>query len=128
MTIASTVGTDHTEQSVLANMYIKGQHIYLRYPEKELGQTNTTVKIDDHQLKIIRHGEVASEQLFIPGQTTSGYYETAQGRLRLETRTKHLDVRLKDGIGQVIWSYDLFVAEEHAGAYRLAYDIERHAE
>ncbi|WP_010278501.1 DUF1934 domain-containing protein [Paenibacillus senegalensis] len=125
VSIVSYVESEKTHQQVKADLYVKGEHIYLRYPEKDLGQTNTTVKIHKHQLKIIRHGEVASEQLFIPGKTTSGFYETPQGRLLLEMSTKDLQVDLNDGIGQVAWSYDLFFAGEHAGAYRLSFQINR---
>lgn len=125
VSIVSVVDSEKTEQQVRADLYVKGEHIYLRYPEKDLGQTHTIVKIQKHQLKIIRQGEVVSEQSFIPGQTTSGYYETPQGRLVLETSTKGLEVDLFDGEGHITWSYDLFFAGQYAGAYQLELHIDR---
>ena len=43
----------------------------------------------------------------------------------MSTRTYEVAVRLEEGSGRVEWSYDLDLAGESVGSYRLCVDIER---
>lgn len=123
--IISVADKQESRRDVAAELYLKGDNIYLRYPEADMGQTTTTVKIGTRQVKILRHGEVSSEQVFVPEAATTGYYQTPQGRIRLEIQTRELDVRLTEGLGTVKWSYDLYFDGNHAGEFKLALETAR---
>lgn len=112
-------------QSAEGDLYLKGGHAYIRYEESsaDLGRTTTLLRMDPSQLKIIRQGDIQSEQTFVPGEKRTGFYQTAQGKLQLETHTHEWSVELNRGIGSVSWSYDLYMAGEHAGLYRLKLSI-----
>lgn len=108
------------------DLYKKNDHIYIRYEETEpeMGQTTTIVKIEKNRMKIMRHGEISSEQSFIPGESTNGFYQTVQGRLILVIQTHSLHNRLNDnGTGELEWSYDLEVMEEQAGLFTIKLTI-----
>jgi uncharacterized beta-barrel protein YwiB (DUF1934 family) len=103
------------------HVYVKGRHTYVRYeePGTEGSGVTTTIKIADGTLTVLRHGAVRSEQRFVPGAVTTGYYETVQVSFRLETATKTLEIGLVEGIGYVEWSYTLLVGGVKAGHFRL---------
>lgn len=108
-------------QRVSGELFFKGRQIYLRYrePSPEMGNTQTTVKIGEQEIKLIRHGDIRSEQTFIYGGKRNGYYETRHGKLSLETHTRRMNQDLSGGLGSLEWEYDLHVMEEHAGTYTL---------
>jgi uncharacterized beta-barrel protein YwiB (DUF1934 family) len=111
---------------VEGDLYEKNDHFYIRYEETEpeMGRTTTIVKIEKSRVKIMRHGEVSSEQIFLPGEPTYGFYQTAQGKMILGVRTHFLHNRLNDnGTGELEWSYDLEVMEELAGLFTIKLTI-----
>jgi uncharacterized beta-barrel protein YwiB (DUF1934 family) len=114
-------GGQETLQLAEADLYPKGKHFYLRYQEaaSELGRTTTLLKLESSRLRIIRQGDVESEQSFIPGERSIGFYQTAQGRLELEMHTHDMSADLNEGLGSVSWSYDLIVQGEPAGLYEI---------
>lgn len=128
LTIHSTAeGQEPILQRLRGDMYAKGDHWYLRYnePEAELGRTATTVRIDQDHIRVIRQGDVRSEQIFALHGQRHGYYDTPQGKLELSTDTVSLQVALgaADGLGTVSWEYELSVAGESAGRYRLRIEV-----
>jgi uncharacterized beta-barrel protein YwiB (DUF1934 family) len=110
--IDSRIGGRRLSQQTEADWYAKGGHVYLRYAETapDYGQTTTTVKLEPNAVKIIRHGDVRSDQTFVPGEKRRGFYESSGLRLDLETRTMRWESNLQDGLGTVLWSYDLEIA------------------
>lgn len=98
----------------------------LRYaePDADMGQTTATVKWDDTQIKIIRHGDVQSDLTFRSGMRTAGSYSLPQGRMELELYTHGIDRRLAGGLGSLSWSYDMFAGGAHAGRMRIRLTIE----
>ncbi|WP_274363955.1 DUF1934 domain-containing protein [Paenibacillus thermotolerans] len=115
---------DGERQTVRAkgHVYLKGQHTYIRYEEpatEQHGAVTTTIKIADRSVTVIRRGAVTSEQRFVPGIATRGFYETPQASFPLETSTKTLDISLADGIGYVEWTYTLLIGGAQAGRFRL---------
>jgi uncharacterized beta-barrel protein YwiB (DUF1934 family) len=120
-------GQEPIVQQLTGDMYAKGDHWYLRYqePGSELGRTATTVRIDREHIRVIRQGDVRSEQIFALHGQRHGYYDTPQGKLELTTDTVSLQVALdaEIGHGTVSWEYDLTVSGDPAGRYRLRIDI-----
>jgi uncharacterized beta-barrel protein YwiB (DUF1934 family) len=111
----------HIEQNFDAELYVKGTHIYYRYNEidENMGRTITTLKVEPQQIRIIRHGDIQSEQTFVPQSNRAGFYQTPQGMLELATFTHDLSTNLTDQLGDISWSYDLLVSGEQAGTYHL---------
>jgi uncharacterized beta-barrel protein YwiB (DUF1934 family) len=117
------------EQTFKAELYVKGDNCYYRYYETDenMGRTITTLKVEPQQIRIIRHGDIQSEQTFALRTNKTFYYETAQGRLELSTYTHEINVSLTDQVGTVSWSYDLFVSDELSGTYSLTVKISEEA-
>jgi uncharacterized beta-barrel protein YwiB (DUF1934 family) len=113
------------EQTFNAELYVKGDHCYYRYNETDenMGRTVTTLKVEPGQIRIIRHGDVQSEQSFALQSHKTFYYQTPQGRLELTTFTHVINVGLVEQIGTISWSYDLFVSDELSGTYSLTIEI-----
>jgi uncharacterized beta-barrel protein YwiB (DUF1934 family) len=110
------------EQQFIAELYVKGTHIYYRYNETDenMGRTGTTLKIESEHIRIIRHGDIQSEQTFALQSHKHGFYQTPQGKLELATFTHDLTIDLIDQMGSISWSYDLYVSDELSGTYDLS--------
>jgi uncharacterized beta-barrel protein YwiB (DUF1934 family) len=119
-------GDPPIRQSAEGELYPKGDHYYLRYKESdpEMEGTTTLIKLESELVRIIRQGSVRSEQTFKVGQRLKGYYDAPHGKLELETDTEQLTMNLEQGLGTVDWTYQLFVMEERAGAYRLRLTVD----
>jgi len=112
----------HIVHDAEGDLYEKNDHVYIRYEEAqtENGQTTTIIKIEADRAKIMRHGEVASEQYFVPDEMTNGFYQTVHGKMNLTVRTHSFHNRLNEqGNGEVEWEYDLEVMEEQAGLFTI---------
>jgi uncharacterized beta-barrel protein YwiB (DUF1934 family) len=114
-------------QQVVADRYVKGTAEYYRYrePGPDMGHTMTTLRLTPDEIRIVRHGDVESEQSFIPGVQKAFGYRTAQLALELMVVTKHVSVQLENGIGRASWSYDLLMSGDFAGFYELELQFDR---
>lgn len=113
------------QQSVQGELFPKGDHYYLRYEEAdpEMSGTMTTIKLERDRIRLLRSGSVRSELTFVQGQSCRGSYEMPQGSLELHTDTTSMIIDLLEGLGTVDWSYDLYVAGEKSGSFRLKVTI-----
>lgn len=113
------------EQAFKAELYVKGDHIYYRYNEidENMGRTITTLKVEPQQIRIIRQGDIQSEQAFALRSHKSFFYQTPQGKLELSTYTHEINSCLTDQVGTISWSYDLYVSDELSGTYALKVEI-----
>jgi uncharacterized beta-barrel protein YwiB (DUF1934 family) len=124
--IESSSPEQNMVQSVKGDLYLKGETVYIRYPEPDpaMGDTMTTVKISEQEIKVIRHGSIKSEQSFSKGKEQAGFYQLTQGSLHLNTQTKDIDIQLKQGLGTVSWKYGLYVTGDYAGEFALQLNIQ----
>jgi uncharacterized beta-barrel protein YwiB (DUF1934 family) len=124
--IFSEANGERFEQNASGEWYDKGNHGYLRYAEtdKEMGNTVTTVRIEDNSVRVIRQGDVRSEQTFREGLEATGYYETSYISMRLATRTESITVACKNGSGSVKLRYRLLVEGEESGLYMLELELQ----
>jgi uncharacterized beta-barrel protein YwiB (DUF1934 family) len=123
---------------------------FVRYaePDQSNGLTTTTVKWNEKEIKIVRHGEVNSDLTFIKGARMSGSYwlpkrsasadaslvkgavlpprgnDPTEGRMLLESVTRTLSHRNTAGGCSLKWSYELYVDGRFTGVYKLRLDIE----
>ncbi|GIP36553.1 DUF1934 domain-containing protein [Paenibacillus sp. J2TS4] len=126
LVVKSVQDDSTTDQTVIAEWYPKEKSGYIRYreAESEMGKTTTTVKVGTDEIKIIRHGELQSEQTFALHKRLPGFYRTPQGIIHLETITHKLDIHMVDGIGRLSWEYELFVQQESVGSFSLTLETE----
>src|SRR5699024_10853918 len=124
--IESVSQGQRVDMTVPAQMNFRNGAVYYRYnePGKEMNGTTTTVKVRSEEIKVMRHGQIRSEQSFSLGTELPGFYQLSLGpagvqQLRLKTRTKRLHTQLVDGLGVMDWAYELDVDGELAGAYEL---------
>jgi uncharacterized beta-barrel protein YwiB (DUF1934 family) len=119
--IISKCDDQRIEQNFQAELYVKGTHIYYRYNEvdENMGRTITTLKVEPQQIRILRHGDIQSEQTFVLQSSRAGFYQTPQGKLELAAFTHDLNINLIGQLGDIAWSYDLYVSEEQVGTYYL---------
>ncbi|WP_054955404.1 DUF1934 domain-containing protein [Paenibacillus dakarensis] len=119
---------ENTEQQLPAEVIAKGNAIYVRYEEPKMGpyqgETRTTLKLTQDDLKIIRHGEVQSEQAFKQGQRLPGYYRSPFTSFNLSTHTQCLNIELNDMSGSASWAYDLYVFDEFSGHFSISLTIQ----
>lgn len=128
LTVTSHSNDETIRLTYTAERYVKEVNQYFRYTEDEnggMGKTVTLLKVGPEEIRVIRHGAVESEQTFAVGEHRPGFYRTDQGTLQLTTRTYEVAVRLEEGSGRVEWSYDLDLAGEAVGSYRLCVEVER---
>lgn len=123
--LLSIMDEERIEQRYQGELIRRGDTNYLRYTEKdeEGEEIRTVVKLAEREIKITRRGQVESEQLFVLHERKKGQYRTKMGRLWIETDTLTMDMKLEDGLGEVAWSYSLYVADEPAGLFQITLNI-----
>lgn len=126
--INSRQGDEASEQRIKGECLSKGSAVYVRYDEPEPGPTGgatrAIVKISKDELKIMRHGEVESEQTFQQGRCLPGFYRSPYTRFNLSTDTSRLESDLDGSYGIVTWEYDLLVHEEMTGHFVISLHIQ----
>lgn len=119
---------ENTVQELPAEVFAKGNALYVRYEEPKMGpyqgDTRATVKLTGDELKIIRHGEVQSEQAFRLGQKLPGYYRSPFASFQLSTHTQRLSIDISDMSGNASWAYDLYVFDEFSGHFSISLTIQ----
>lgn len=115
-------------QELPGDAILRGKSLYVRYDEPQEGpqggKTRTTVKIGQHELKLIRHGEVQSEQSFELGRRLPGFYQSPYMKLAMSAHTQKLDIQMDGYSGQVAWAYDLYVFEDFSGHFAISLHIQ----
>lgn len=119
-------GSGKVEQRVRGALYEReGRWMYhYREPDSEMGRVTATLKVQPGLIRLLRQGDIRSEQQFSAGRKLPGYYDTPHGRFELEAETLKLEARLApDGLGRLAWVYDLYVSGERSGRYELAIEV-----
>ncbi len=62
---------------------------YLKYEElsEEGGITKTIIRISDHSIEVMKHGDAESKMIFCPGKLTETDYATSYGNLSMSLNT-----------------------------------------
>ncbi|WP_138496365.1 DUF1934 domain-containing protein [Paenibacillus pinistramenti] len=131
ITLKSFDGTDTSVQQLRGELVQGASGIYIRYEEPEPGpkggSTRTTVRISGNEIKVLRHGEIQSQQTFGAGQRHPGFYRSPFTTFNLSTDTKSVEIRLNGAEGTLGWVYDLYVYEELAGRFTISLQIQEEA-
>ena len=94
-------------------LYKKGTTYYLKYEgvAEGLEGVNTTVKIKDNKVKLIRRGKIETRQEFIPEEETNFDYQTPYGMMKFSIIVQELDIDIASGQGEVKLDYELLSEE-----------------
>lgn len=85
----------NTEIMTPGTLYNKGDYIYVIYSESKLTGmegTDTTLKLGQDQMTILRRGSVEATQVFIKGYTDQFLYRTTFANFEMRITTKELDI------------------------------------
>ncbi|MDF2926023.1 MAG: hypothetical protein K0R57_4937 [Paenibacillaceae bacterium] len=121
LTIESINEGGRVVQQANARLYERDGRTYYYYeePRSEMGRIVSILRVEPDYIRLLRQGDIESEQQFRVGTRLPGYYDTIHGRLELDTETTELDNRLENGIGTLSWSYELYVSGERTGFHQL---------
>lgn len=119
-------------QDIPAEAILRGSTLYIRYEEPQEsplgGTTNVTIKIGQAELKLIRHGEVQSEQSFEEGKRLPGFYRSPYTNFAMSTDTSRLTIQREGLTAHVEWDYELYVYEDLSGAFAISLHIQEEQE
>lgn len=98
----------------------KGTYSYLRYEEThELGAVKTTVKMNEHEVIVMRSGAITMKQRFIKDTVTLTDYGTPFGKLQLETKTNSLSIKKAELESRLVILYDLQIDVNETHVHKL---------
>ncbi|MBE6911813.1 MAG: DUF1934 domain-containing protein [Ruminococcaceae bacterium] len=117
---------DSIELVTSGRFYEKGGSYYVSYKESELtglGDTTTTVKIEDDKVTVMRFGELQTHMIFEEGQKHISYYDMGFGALTVGVSTKSINKQLSESGGSMKIDYAMEINNAVAGESALFMDI-----
>lgn len=114
--------TEALRQKALGTLRREGEGWRLRYREGEdsgLGDTVTTLLLEEGRATLTREGETAARMVFQVGEPYACRYATAYGELSMTVTTLRLDWALDEAGGKVFLIYKLKLAGADIGENRL---------
>ncbi|QDH21347.1 DUF1934 domain-containing protein [Saccharibacillus brassicae] len=128
ITIVSKQDEETVKQTLAGQLFQKDNALYVRYEEPGAngspGGVRTLVKVTQEELKVIRHGEVESEQSFRLGSSLPGFYRSPYARFALVTHTRDLRVRMQGAAGEIHWAYEMEVHDAISGHFAVSLTIQ----
>jgi uncharacterized beta-barrel protein YwiB (DUF1934 family) len=113
------------EMITFGRYYQKGESSFLQYEEVlEDAKINTTVKISEQEVLILRSGAIKMRMRFQEQKTLAGTYETPYGVLQTSASTKRLNQSLKNNTGLLELVYDLQMQGQDSGTYHMTIQYE----
>lgn len=111
------------KQELPAQLFHKGNASYIRYVEdlEGIGRVTTTLKVEEKQVTIIRHGALRMNHAYRVGEETISQYITGQGSLEMKTETIRLEYTPFRLTGQVSSLGGL--NSSHQGKLHLCYHL-----
>lgn len=119
-------GDDSVELVTSGRYYEKNGNYYVSYKESELtglGNTTTTLKIEESKVTVMRFGEITSNMIFEEGVTHITYYDMGFGALTVGVSTKRIDKKLDDRGGKMKIDYAMEINNAVTGENALFMEI-----
>ncbi len=117
---------DSVELVTSGRYYEKGGNYYVSYKESELtglGDTTTTLKIEDKKVTVMRFGEMQTHMVFEEGQKHISYYDMGFGGLTIGVSTKSIRKNLSDAGGKMKIDYAMEINNAVTGENAFYIDI-----
>ncbi len=118
--------SDSVELVTNGRFYEKGGNYYISYKESELtglGDTTTTMKIENNRVTIMRFGETQTHMVFEEGQKHISYYDMGFGAFTIGVSTKCIDKNLSDSGGRMKIDYAMEINNAVTGENAVCVDI-----
>lgn len=115
-------GTETLRQKAEGTLRQEKSGWLLRYREGEdsgLGDTVTTLRLEEGKATLIREGETSSQMVFQAGEPYICRYATPYGELPMTVETLRLDWELSEAGGRVFLVYKLQLGGGETGETRL---------
>ncbi|GGO09781.1 DUF1934 domain-containing protein [Saccharibacillus kuerlensis] len=126
--IVSRQDEETVEQTLAGQVFQKEKSLYIRYEEPGADgsreSVRTLLKVTEEELKVIRHGEVESEQSFRKGSSLPGFYRSPYTRFAMVAHTRELRVRMQGPTGEIHWEYELEVQDVISGHFAVSLTIQ----
>ncbi|MCM3342209.1 DUF1934 domain-containing protein [Paenibacillus sp. MER TA 81-3] len=140
--IDSRQDDERVTQEVTGELYRKGSHFYVRYIEpinhpdgqndgdsdmSASSPTQVMIKISKRQIKLMRRGQVESEQTFSYLEKQGGYYRSQALRFPMTTYTTLMEWNnpwpfegpLQFDQLMLTWAYQLYIEEQCTGQFEI---------
>ncbi len=114
------------ELIAMGRHYEKNNIDYIRYAESAvtgMEGTQTTLKISEDRLILLRMGKVEQKLVFQQDAVSDSLYRTPLGEFHLSVKTNELSVAFNEGCGQIQVAYDLLLDGQWQSANRLVIEI-----
>ena len=130
---------EETGQELVAQLFRKGRTSYIRYEEEleGIGRVMTTLKVEEQQVTIIRHGVLRMKHVYRLGEETISQYETGEGSLIMKTKTLSLEYTPFEADqllptsgasfsnqGRLHLSYHLTLQDQYVGQFTLEFNLQ----
>ncbi|TCT13964.1 uncharacterized beta-barrel protein YwiB (DUF1934 family) [Natranaerovirga pectinivora] len=89
------VESDSVEMITTGTYYIKNEKHYVNYIDRDLkedSETNTTIKITNDKVDLIRFGGVSTHMIFELNKKHITHYDTPFGSLQMGIQTKKINI------------------------------------
>jgi uncharacterized beta-barrel protein YwiB (DUF1934 family) len=118
--------TEETVHRYLGKGVEKTNGWYLTYKEQleGAGEVNTTLKVAETDVTLLRQGSLQMKQLFQKGVSSHSPYAGPFGRFSLETHTRRVRIYREQGRPtEIRVEYQLWLNEQYAGEHELIVNI-----
>ena len=119
-------GDDNVELVTSGRFYEKNGCYYVSYKESELtglGDTTTTVKIENKKVTVMRFGELETHMIFEEGKKHISYYDMGFGALTVGINTKKIDKTIGESGGEMKIDYSMEINNAVTGENALCMHI-----
>ena len=106
--------------------YLRSGKHYLRYQDKSIHKgesVQTTMKLSEQEIVIMRRGVVETDQHFQLEKSTTSSYHTPYGPMELGMNTRAIEVAITEQGGYARLKYDLAVNGSPVGDYDMHIEI-----
>ncbi|MBE6915749.1 MAG: DUF1934 domain-containing protein [Ruminococcaceae bacterium] len=117
---------DSIELTTHGVLYEKESAIYITYKEADesgLGDTKTTVKVEEGRVSIIRFGESATHLIFEEGKKHIAYYDMGFGSLSMGVQTYSLSHSMGEHGGKINIRYAMEINNSLAGENQISITV-----
>ena len=107
------VGEDNVEFVTRGSLNLKNGKYYLKYteesPENRESKVNTTIKIEEGKVTVLRFGETNTQMIMETGKKHISYYETPYGSIVIGVITDSILSDIGENKGKLCINYALEV-------------------
>lgn len=118
---------DSIEMITTGSYYYKNNKHYVKFEDNDLDcdrKTQTTVKIKDDKIEVIRFGGANAHMVFEEGIKNQTHYDTPFGPFVIGIDTKKVKIEEKEDLLQIEADYTIDINHEHIGENSLNLKIQ----